>query len=518
VEAVLWPQSKDADVKLSALYYPYSRCVDLDALKLLAILYEEIVFIDPLEELFREFLITSDKGCQFVPPQVRERWRENQQSWEVLRKAGVVRVIDPCPTLAEYDSLLTAAFAADMADVEFVEGAEREGKAAGPWKMLRSRIPPSVNDAIRTHQSLSERLGPTEYYTESDYQIGVYAWEHYDHYGFREYVLEKLGGRQAQGPAWGGDPEVRRTHLREVRDTIDSSPLTAYEQLYLSGGGTCTENGRPFGQHPCTYVDTVSFSGGEPIRILAFSQGASISISQALLLADLHGFTPVTDSRLHQQLLTLKYRRAVANLSHTERTTAHHRSVELLERYAIVARGILLEALSPAFLQQLSLDQILRFREENGKALERFWVKMRELSRDLDDVPLGPGFEGRLSRLMDQVVVPEMQSVRDSLDASRRRMYGSLLSKIAAGVPASAVVSVFAGMSGAQLLALSVGAGLAAFGMSVPAVMEYWQERTKLGQNWLAFVTDLRGDTGRIEPSTNYLSHRWWKLRPPTSG
>lgn len=53
--------------KLSALYYPYSRCVDSNTLKLLAILYDEIVFADPLDDIFREFLLSSDKGCQFVP-------------------------------------------------------------------------------------------------------------------------------------------------------------------------------------------------------------------------------------------------------------------------------------------------------------------------------------------------------------------------------------------------------------------------------------------------------------------
>jgi hypothetical protein len=55
------PESKNtSSARLSALYYPYSRCVDLDTLKLLAILYEEVVFIDPLEDLFREFLLSSD--------------------------------------------------------------------------------------------------------------------------------------------------------------------------------------------------------------------------------------------------------------------------------------------------------------------------------------------------------------------------------------------------------------------------------------------------------------------------
>jgi hypothetical protein len=80
----------DPPTKLSALYYPYSRCVDLEALKLLAILYQEVVFVDPLEELFREFLISSDKGCQFVPQSVRQRWNENQEAWKLLSDAGII--------------------------------------------------------------------------------------------------------------------------------------------------------------------------------------------------------------------------------------------------------------------------------------------------------------------------------------------------------------------------------------------------------------------------------------------
>jgi len=486
-------RATDARVKLSALYYPYSRCVDLDALKLLAILYEEIVFVDPLEELFREFLISSDKGCQFVPPSVRQRWNENQESWDRLRNAGVVRVIDPLPTIAEHDALLSASYAADMADEEFVNTAEREGKAAGPWKMLESRIPPTVNTSFREHKALSSRLAgsvpPSRHHTFSDYQVGVFAWEHYDHSGWREYVLERLGGRKAEGFA-------RRNVGAEGRNALDSSPLSLYEQLYLSGGGTCTEDGSPFGAHPYHYVNTVSFSTGEPIRILAFSQGASLSISQALLLADIYGLTPVTDSALHQQILSLKYRRALSNLSLTVNTCIPRRSLEALERYAIIARAVLIEALSPSFLRQLSLDQVLHFRDENRKSLERFWTKLRDLSHELDDVPIGPGFDAKLTKLMDRAVLPELQAIADSLEISRRKMYGSLLSKIAAGVPASTVVSLFAGMSGAQLLALSVGAGIAAFGMSIPSIMDYWQDRARVGQNWLTLVTDLRRIAG----------------------
>ena len=153
---------------------------------------------------------------------------------------------------------------------------------------------------------------------------------------------------------------------------------------------------------------------------------------------------------------------------------------------------MLFEALSPGFLRQLSLEEILRFRQENQESLNRFWVRLRDLSHELDDVAIGPGFDGKLCKLIDQAVLPELQALSDGLEVSRRKMYGSLISKIAAGVPASTVLSLFAGMSGAQLLALSVGAGIAAFGMSIPSVVDYWQEKAKIGQNWLSFVMDLQ--------------------------
>jgi hypothetical protein len=481
-------QPKSGSAKLSALYYPYSRCVDLSALKLLALLYEEVVFVDPLEENFREFLLSSDKGCQFVPNGVRERWRENQDSWDLLREAGILRTVDPVPVIREHDKLLAASYAADMADDAFVGTAEREGKAAGPWKMLETRLPPSVNTAFVKHEALSERVGSprekADHHVSSDYQIGVFAWEHYDHFGLREYVIEKLGGRKARS--------IMGEVTSDVRKTLDSSPLTGEEQLFLSGGGTCTKDGNPFGMHPYAYVDSVAFSTGEPIRILAFSQGSSLSISQALLLADLYGLTPVTDSPLHQRLLAMKYNRAIQNLP-TDGSVVPQRSAALLERYSIVARRVLLETLPARFLSGLPVRDLLRYREANQRALDRFWLKIRDLSHELDDVGSEDRFEERVVKIIDRFVLPELDSVSNELKNSRRKMFGSLVAKLGGSIPVSTIISVFAGLSGGRILALAASAALAAFGMSLPSLTSYWQDKGKLGQNWLSFVVDLRG-------------------------
>jgi hypothetical protein len=425
-----------------------------------------------------------------------------------LRSKRVLRILDPITAIREHDQLLTASYAADMADETFVKTAEQEGRVVGPWKMLESRLPPGVNGSLRERSALSKKLqregGNSSRHVFSDYQIGVFAWEEYDHYGCREYLIEKLGGREAKG--LGGRPIIPR-----VREVMGSSSLSAYEQLVLSGGGTCTDDGQPFGLHPYLYVDSVAFRTGEPIRILAFSQGASLSISQALVLADLHGLTLVTDNALYQRLLALKYQRALQNLSLVDRPSTPRRSLKELERYSIIARTVLMEALSPALLQRLSVEESLRFREENMEALDRFWTKIRDLSHDLDDVAVGPDFDARLVKLIDRTLLPELRSLTDNLDNSKRKMFGSLGTKLATAIPASTVLSVFAGMSGAESLALGVGAGLGAFGISLPSMIDYWQEKKKLRQNWLTFAVDLRQATTPRRPEMDG-KRKWWQF------
>src|SRR5262249_16560848 len=304
----------------------------------------------------------------------------------------------------------------------------------------------------------------------SDYQIGVFAWEQYDHFGFREYIIEKLGGRKAVG-LWGGD--IRP----EVAETIDSSPLDTYQQMYLSGGGTCSEDGWPFGMHPYEYVNTAAYKTGEPVRILAFSQGASLSISQSLLVAELNNCIPVTDSARHQRLFGLKYKRAIQNRAELGNDVLVRPSLDLLQIYAALARNVLLYALPRGLIDKLSIDALHKYREANKEALQRFWMKIREMSHELTDIPLGKDLESRIVRVIDKNVVPEMQALQDSFEKRNRTRFGSLLSQLATVIPASVAVSVVAGLSPWQIVAFGASTALAGFGLSIPALTSHWQKK-----------------------------------------
>jgi hypothetical protein len=54
---------------------------------------------------------------------------------------GALRITDPLPLISEHDLVLCAASASDMADDAFADPATQQGKAAGPWKMLASKVP-----------------------------------------------------------------------------------------------------------------------------------------------------------------------------------------------------------------------------------------------------------------------------------------------------------------------------------------------------------------------------------------
>jgi hypothetical protein len=472
-----------AEGKLSALYYPYSRCVDANTLKMMAILYDEIVFVDPLEDTFREYLIMDRDAQQGVPDAVRERWRQNQEDWRQLQEYQILRFIDPIPDIQQNDNLLTAAFASDMADDDFVMTAQREGKPAAPWKMLASRLPAGVEESFRGKTSLGRKLlnargqGATGWGTQySDLAFGAEAWEKYSTLGYRDYVLHKLGG-----------PHPTKSPLSRRRfDDVDESPLEPYDQVFLSGVETS--------RHPnnIEYARNAQDHTGQRIRVLAFSQGVSLSISQAILLADQYGFTPVTDSALHQQLMAIKYRRALSNVDLLDQPVIGGRRADDLERLSVVGRAVLMEALSPAFLTQLSIGDALRYRDANLEALTRFRTKITSLAHDLGD-GTGPGYGRSLRKLIDQAVVPELQALSDKLEESRRKVFGNLMTKaVTTAVPATAVVSLYAAFSGPALLALGVGAGATAFELSVASIVERWQERRKLNQDWLSFAVDLK--------------------------
>jgi hypothetical protein len=371
---------------MDAVYYPYSRCISDVHLKYSLLLFRTLTFVDPLEDYFREFLLFSDKGCQYVPVEMRERWRKAKDIWDFMQDHDAVRFVDPVPLLQDHNELITAHFATDMKDPAFQEAARLLGKAAGPWKMLASRVPPGINKIFEdklgvsrfVDESFTEGSCPDDQHEFSQWQQGVFAWEHYDHFGLREYTMERLGGRKSK-------PRFERLNP-QVRNAVGNGPLSPDQLLFISGAGTCTESGEPFGSHPYDYVKTVSDPRGEKIRIFSFEQGSSIALTQALLVAELEELVPFTDSPAHERLLALRYNSAVKAKQKLQEEPLSI-ATKFQQKKALLGKRILSSIIAPDQIARLSAEQIWKFREANRENLERFWTKIGQMCADISTLP-----------------------------------------------------------------------------------------------------------------------------------
>src|ERR1700730_855589 len=94
------------------LYYPFSRCIDISALKQMLLLFEGISFCDPVDdEDWRSQLM---KGIEREDPRFRA-YRDLSGAIPGLLKSGIVRRIDPSTVEKIQDVVTTEAILSDIA-------------------------------------------------------------------------------------------------------------------------------------------------------------------------------------------------------------------------------------------------------------------------------------------------------------------------------------------------------------------------------------------------------------------
>jgi hypothetical protein len=123
-----------------AVYFPFSRCLDDVALKQAVLLYDEIVFLDPVSEDERAWLYEGGhNGIAGSAPRLAHAWRDVRGHYELLAEAGLVRFVDPT-------SVLEPALVSLVIDWG-LEVDVRSGKTAdlfagkGTWSLLEQRLP-----------------------------------------------------------------------------------------------------------------------------------------------------------------------------------------------------------------------------------------------------------------------------------------------------------------------------------------------------------------------------------------
>lgn len=123
-----------------ALYFPFSRCLDELTLKRAALVYDRLLFVDPVTPEARDALYLRE---QQADPTITHRWRRAQQHYERLEYEGIARTVtanvinDP----EGIDALVADGLHVDI-EINKTPGTLFNGRHR--WKMLASRVPESM--------------------------------------------------------------------------------------------------------------------------------------------------------------------------------------------------------------------------------------------------------------------------------------------------------------------------------------------------------------------------------------
>lgn len=257
-----------------ALYYPFSRCLDVAVLKQLLLQFDSITFLDPVDDdewrnhLFKN--IENEHGGYLG-------YRDLGQAMPWLRSTGAIRVESPDRVESLQSDLTTYSTLSDLLDEDWISAANpsaynlptQKFNDQPCWNVFKPKLPTGVIDAL-----------------------------------FRE--------------------ERFRRHLLEC-------------------------GGDDFAWH------------------LSYAAGSAVGINVHLAAADELSLAPVTDSRLHHDLMLWKLRR---NASQAVTSAAIDRVTGALATRAIFK---VIDTILPAKqLELLSLQDILHFRDETAPLREEF--------------------------------------------------------------------------------------------------------------------------------------------------
>lgn len=150
--------------KLSALYYPFSRCITPASMKQMLLVFDELTFLDPVEDdAWRNKLL---KDFERYDPQFSGYASINSEL-PLLFDEGCVRRIDPADLSAEAQKAAAASALDDLADTGWASVASNPSKFSLPsipiqgissWQIFRPKLPSEFIDGITSDFKLRKHL------------------------------------------------------------------------------------------------------------------------------------------------------------------------------------------------------------------------------------------------------------------------------------------------------------------------------------------------------------------------
>lgn len=379
---------------MKCLYYPYSRCVDEANLKKALLLFDELVFLDSQPQFARNALMREEE--KFNADKIEENYLK-------LSESGAVSILNPQSLVKQHDLLLTSNVTYDIRDDEYCKTAI--DYSADVWDILYERLPPSFIETFYPGAgTFSEAISLQN--------------------------IIKSKGDTNKLPDW-----IKQFATFRFPSSNDSQAWEVFKNRYR-------------------YV-----IGGNPhIRLEAyeipFLQASSLRINEALLICAANGYTPFTDSKIHNNLLNLKLNSTISKIKSDK---SFKKKVLPDIEYEIpkeqLSMKIVDELIPTDNLNRMTFSELLTYKSDNIKLLERFRYKVSELATNIESVGYDDKYYRNLQRLVDKEVKPEVAEIKHELAKSYEKSFGKIIVNSIVTIIPTLSVSVIGGLSFTGILA-----------------------------------------------------------------
>lgn len=434
-----------------ALYYPYSRCINLNTLKRCILLFDELWFADPLDEATRKELhLTHDvlRNASSDFNAIFADWQGIKDIYSKLIDKGIVKVYKPTELNEKNDAVLTSATCSDLLDTSFLRICIRNNPFFF-WRVHRKRIPPSLLDSLTRIKDHAESA-TTDAFTSLGYH-----------------------------------------NIREVNDygvtlfrPMDAVNLIPQKEIWQRRAGNRSDQ------------------IWEGIWETSFALGSSLSMNQALLVSTEHNLVPLTDSTPHHNMMVAKFRRACQDSGNVVEDTVRvptegmitTETIDQQQKYQLLLWNIMNTVIPDAGLENLSVDQVLKYRKRSRSTLQRFRIETGVFLTKIQSEFWDEKFLREISGIIRGEVLPKLQLYQDQLQESYEKLFVTVLSKVSEklvlAIP-TIIASFLGNLSPGQILALNGATAAAIVGMSLPAALNAWLEQRKLQRHGLTYLLEL---------------------------
>jgi hypothetical protein len=407
-----------------------------------ALLFDTLWFLDS-EPWFIRAAITHDKLTNGTGPAVAD---QIEKDYHLLRAEGLVQILDAGSIARDHDELLTANVINDISEDEFCKLAI--GYNADVWTILRDRIPPSLPKALYPGAGT---------FSEA---ISLQA------------LINASGDASQIEDEWVRSFAEFRWQSIPTQDAAMQAFLAKRGYRYVIGGNPHIEL---------------------PAYEFPFLQASSLRINECLVAAALNGYTPFTDSTIHDSLLRLKVNRALGDVD-TQPELRRRLSIDLPLRFPRQSLGLeILDHLVPdEALARISLSDLLVYRSRNQKLLARFHSYLEALAADIGDVTPGDEYVKSVRRIVSSKVIPELTRARDDLVSSYEDAFGGIIASSGVAVASTISATVFSGLDLWQVLLAGALAEGAVLVTKAPAeLLKVWKGRRARSRSPMSYIAGI---------------------------